>query len=156
MADVSLYNQRGIPSIYSVGRGLRLFTEDGTTQDFFPGNAEEITVDLDFANGDMVIEPSKNSMFETVIIPKPHNLIPENIAKDAEIAGIAGDLAGGGVLLEGDFVKYAVYRIDNDNKEIIVYGFAWTKLYEDTGKYEITVPSHCGEYSVVLVSEGLT
>ena len=58
--------------------------------------AEEVAVDLDFSEGDMVIAPEEDKVFSTVKIPKPDTLIPENIAKGVDIAGIVGTLAAGG------------------------------------------------------------
>lgn len=70
------------------------------------GDGEEVTVALDMADGDMVIEPSEGKMLSAVTVQKPETLIPENIAEGVDIAGIIGTLAasnGGGsaVILGG-------------------------------------------------------
>ena len=120
MTKITLYDHGGNTDNYDIGKGIRLVTENGTTQDFFPGNAEELTVDLDFSSGDMVIEPSDTTVYEKVSIPKPANLIPENIAEGAEIAGVVGTLVGGGgIQLEGDILKYVSYQLDVENEEIV-------------------------------------
>lgn len=62
--------------------------------------AEEVTVDLDFSEGDMVIAPEEDKVFSTVKIPKPDTLTPENIAKGVEIAGIVGTLAVSNAAIE--------------------------------------------------------
>lgn len=59
--------------------------------------AEEQTVALAMADGDMVVEPSaEDKVFSKVTITKPETLLPENIAEGVDIAGIIGTLAGGG------------------------------------------------------------
>lgn len=156
MAEVSLYNHAGVSGTYSTGRGIRLYTEGGSIQDFFPGKSEELTVELDFSEGDMIIEPSENKLYEKVIIPKPANLIPENIAEGADIAGVEGNLVGGGVQLEGDFLKYVSYQLDVENSEIIICNIMWSKLYADKNSYDINVPDTLGAYRVVIASEGVT
>lgn len=155
MAEVSLYDRQGNANTHSVGKGIRMYTEDGAVQDFFPGNAEDVTVNLDFSEGDMVIIPSEDTLFEKIIIQKPANLIPENIAKDANVAGIIGNLASGGAVLEGDIFKHTAYCIDDENKEIVIYGVLWTKMYENTGEYDLVIPANCGEYRVVLNAQGV-
>lgn len=156
MAEVVLYDHGGKTDSYTIGKGIRLVTDDGTTQDFFPGNAEELTVDLDFSSGDMVIEPSDTTVYEKVSIPKPANLIPENIAEGAEIAGVVGTLVGGGVQLEGDFLKYVSYQLDVENEEIIICNIMWDKLYNATGSYDVSIPDTVGAYRVVIASTGVT
>lgn len=68
-----------------------------------------------------------------------------------EVASSGGD----GLQLEGDFLKYVVYQLDNTNKEIIIYAILWTQLYEDTGKYDVNIPSSFGAYQVVIASKGV-
>lgn len=152
MAEVSLYNHAGVSGTYSTGRGIRLYTEDGSVQDFFPGVTEELAVELDFSEGDMVIEPSEGAMLEKVIIPKPAGLISANIAKDVEIAGIEGAFEGGGVELES-FLKYFQCRIDPDERTITLYSIHYDLLYEDTGSYDVTIPNTmCGCQVIIATS----
>lgn len=64
------------------------------------GDTEEVTVDLDFTSvedpqvvSDMVINPTaEGKVISQVTVRKPDTLIPENIAKDVDIAGITGTL----------------------------------------------------------------
>lgn len=57
--------------------------------------AEEKTVDLAMADGDMIISPSaEGKLLSSVTVTKPETLTPENIAKDVDIAGIVGTFAG--------------------------------------------------------------
>ena len=58
--------------------------------------AVETVVDLDFSAGDMEVLPDTGALFSKVNIPKPANLVPENIPKDMNIAGIVGTLESGG------------------------------------------------------------
>ena len=63
---------------------------------------ENMEVPLDFSNGDMRIEAPNGTAVKSAIIQKPDTLIPENIAKDVEIAGIVGTHEGGGGSSDGD------------------------------------------------------
>lgn len=120
-------------------------------------NPEELTVSLDFSEGDIVIEPSDTTVYEKVTIPKPSNLTPENIAEGVEIAGVVGNMvSGGGLNISGDFLKYALYQLDIENKEIVVYGILWSSLYAETGSYDLSIPGKLGEFQVVLVAEGVS
>ena len=63
----------------------------------FLGDTEEKTVALNFANGAQTVKPSAaGKVLSAVNILKPTTLLPENIAKDINIAGIIGTFAGGG------------------------------------------------------------
>ena len=84
--------------------------------------AKEVTVDLDFSEGDMVIAPEEDKVFSTVKIPKPGTLIPENIAKGVDIAGIVGTLAagsGGVKVAIGTIVYYAMEKEYTHNLGVI-------------------------------------
>ena len=71
------------------------------------------------------------------------------------LGSVTVDVASsGGGTIEGDFVKYLAYNLDDVNKEITVYGILWSKLYEDTGSYDVNIPSHFGDYQVVISSRG--
>lgn len=68
----------------------------GVTGTLDPPDPVETEVTLDFSEGDMEVVPDAGKLFSKVSIPVPGNLIPENIAKDVEIAGITGTHEGGG------------------------------------------------------------
>ena len=93
---VVLYDRDMNPNTYDIGNGVRLYAEDGTARDFISASPVETTVQPDFSDGDMEVLPAEDKLFSKVTIEKPETLIPENIAKDVEIAGIVGTLAGGG------------------------------------------------------------
>jgi hypothetical protein len=86
--------------IHKGAYGIRARTMDGGTKVFVDADTlakpVETSVELDFSSGDMEVLPSEGEVFSEVNIPKPVNLIPENIAEGVDIAGIIGAFAGGG------------------------------------------------------------
>lgn len=62
---------------------------------FTYGEAVSKTVELDFSGGDMTVPIADGELVTDLTITKPENLLPENIAKDVEIAGIVGELIAG-------------------------------------------------------------
>lgn len=58
--------------------------------------AVETTIDPDFSAGNMEVVPADGQVFSKVSIPKPANLLPENIAEGVDIAGVIGTLESGG------------------------------------------------------------
>lgn len=58
--------------------------------------AVETTIDPDFSAGDMEVVPEDGQVFSKVSIPTPSNLVPANIAKDVDIAGVVGTLESSG------------------------------------------------------------
>lgn len=74
----------------------------GGVEGGFIGDTEKVTVDLNMADGDMVISPSAvGKVLSQVSITKPKTLVPENIAEGVDIAGIIGTLAAGGKIATG-------------------------------------------------------
>ena len=69
-------------------------------------DTEETTVELDFSGGDMTVKPTEGKFLSRVDIPKPETLVPENIAKDVNIAGVVGTHEGSG---GGSTDPYIVY-----------------------------------------------
>lgn len=60
-------------------------------------DVETAEVELALADGDQEVTPSTSDKVLTkVTIKKPESLVPENIAKDVEIAGVVGTMAAGG------------------------------------------------------------
>ena len=156
MADVILKNWDGEEITYSGIETLAVATPEGELVKFTQGElGEDITADADFSGGDMVLG-YENLFVKNVTVKKPPNLLPENIVKDVEIAGVIGTSeGGGGGIPEGEMLKYFVYQIDGENKEIILYKPLYEELYADTGSYDISIPDKFGAYSVVISSEGV-
>lgn len=59
----------------------------------FAGDEREKTVDLNMADGDQVIEADEDTVLTKVTVTKPETLLPENITKGIEIAGVVGTKA---------------------------------------------------------------
>lgn len=118
-------------------------------------SGEELTVLPNFENGDVVLEPEDDIVYNKVTIVKPEGLVPENIAAGIEVAGVIGTFQGGVGRPEGEFLKYLVYQLDDDKMEIIIYGVLWQTLYRDKGNYNISIPDNFGPYQVVIASEGV-
>lgn len=101
MADILLKDLDGTPTPKEgVDKGINVLLTDGTEKIYV--DSDEVpapvgrTVELDFSGGDMTITPEEGQVFSTILIPKPPNLIPGNIPKDLDIAGIIGTMAAGG------------------------------------------------------------
>ena len=116
--------------------------------------AEEVAVDLDFSEGDMVIAPEEDKVFSTVKIPKPDTLIPENIAKGVDIAGIVGTLAaGGGGPESGIYLTFATTpgkgnnRLFGFNGEIYVLSYIISESKLIIYKFSDGIFSECASIS---------
>ncbi len=57
---------------------------------------EDLPIALDFRNGNQTITADEGYLVKSAVIEKPSNLVPENIAKDVDIAGVVGTHEGGG------------------------------------------------------------
>lgn len=53
-------------------------------------------VELNFTDDTQIVEPDPETLLSEVVIKKPDTLLPENIAKDVEIAGVVGTMKAGG------------------------------------------------------------
>lgn len=104
---IVLKDMNGNDVFYDGVTAVKLNLSNGSKQIFSKGEAADKTVELDFSAGDMDVAES-DKLFSTVTIPKPTNLIAENIAEGVDIAGIIGTLAGGGG--SGNF-KFASAKI---------------------------------------------
>ncbi len=73
-------------------------------------DVEKLNVNLDFSQGDMTVVPEAGKLINRVDIQKPATLVPENIAKDVNVAGVVGTHEGGGDIGTGAyFVKILDY-----------------------------------------------
>ena len=93
---IILRDRNGDEQTYEGVTAIKVDTTDGGTQIFSKGEAVETTISIDFSGGDMVVTPDENTLFSSVVIPAPDNLVPGNIAKDVVVAGITGTHDGGG------------------------------------------------------------
>lgn len=104
---IILKDRDGNDEVYTGVEAVKMSTSDGGTVTFIKGEKVTKAVDLDFSEGDMLVTPESGKLFEEVTIQKPENLVPENVKKDVEVAGVIGLLetgAGGGgmdVLISG-------------------------------------------------------
>ena len=101
---------------------IRNGVEIGGVHGSFIGDTEEITVDLNMADGDQIALPSDDGkVISKVTIQKPETLVPEHVKKDVVIAGVRGTLedsvgTGGG----------------GEEKNINFYDYDGTLLYSYT------------------------
>lgn len=94
---IVLKDRTGTDIEYEGVEGVRVFDRDGNAHVFVPPvETEEKTVELDFSGGAMEVTPTAGKLLSKVGIPVPENLLPENIAKDVDIAGVVGTHEGGG------------------------------------------------------------
>lgn len=110
---------------------------------------EGLDVPVDFSNGDQVIAAPDGYVVKSATIKKPANLIPENIAKDVNIAGVVGTYAGGGsgsmegcpvvTFMNGTEVLFQrpVYSGD-DCPDPVSQGRLVTPTKESTAQYDYT------------------
>lgn len=155
---IVIKNHLGKSVTYGEYNKILLTRSSGNKTIYSEGDAiDNVVIDLDFSEGDMTVKSNNGQLIKSAIINKPEMLIPENIVKDIDIAGVVGTFKGGGgsLELEGDFLKYVAYQLDDENKEIIIYAILWTQLYADTGSYDVNIPSTFGAYQVVIASEGV-
>lgn len=101
--NIVLRDHEDTPVEHEFPANLQVDTADGGTTKYvhesLVAEPVETTVELDFSGGDMVITPDAGQVFSAVNIPKPANLIADNIAEGVNIAGIVGAMAasnGGG------------------------------------------------------------
>lgn len=90
-----LLDNQGIEQHFTGVKGLKVLTTGGAEQTFIAGEAVEKTVNLDFSGGDMEVIPEDGTLYKKVTVPQPLTLVPENIAKDVNVAGVIGTLSGG-------------------------------------------------------------
>lgn len=110
---------------------------------------EEVVVEADFSTGDMIVEPEEDTAFSKVTIQKPDNLLPENIVKGVDIAGIIGEFEGSSGDLE-DTLRYLKCQIDPVNRTITLYSIDYSLIYKDTGSYDVTIPDTLCGLQVVI------
>lgn len=97
MADIVLKNQKGEEVTYTGVESVQLPIVGGTTKLYSEGEViEDVPVTLDFSSGDQTIEAPIGYLVKTAVVQKPSTLIPTNIVKGVDIAGVVGTSEGGG------------------------------------------------------------
>lgn len=98
-----------------------------------------------------IVIPADGTTFNKVNIPKPENLISENILYGVEIAGVIGSFKGAEIQ---DEVKYFVCNINSDAKVTTIHKVSYDNIYADKGTYDVVVPDVLVGNPVVLNSNG--
>lgn len=84
---------------------LSLLNDKGEEVAFSEGTAlEDVLIELDFSDGDQAVVAGDGYLVKSAIIQKPYNLVPENIVKDKNVAGIIGTATGGGGAAGNTFI----------------------------------------------------
>lgn len=115
------------------------------------GDTEEVTVELDMADGDQVIEPSaENKVISKVTVKKPEALTPANIAEGVNIGGVVGKAGAytvrvidydGTILDERNLDEGYVYTLPNAPSHDRLVFEGWSSPVALTGD-TLTMPGH--------------
>lgn len=126
-ANIVLYDRNGNPVTYEGIETVTFNTDkDGKTATYTHGKAvDEEAVTLDLSKGNQTVTPADGDFMKKAVIQKPEGLLPENIKKGVEIAGVEGEMVGTGVskevelnLAEGD--QTVTPDVDTLLSEVIV------------------------------------
>lgn len=145
----------------------------GITGDYVP-ETEEVTVELDMADGNQTITPSEGKLLAKATVKRPETLVPENILLGVEIGGVAGsavpepetedatvtlDFSGGDMTVEPTEGKF-LSRVDipkpdtltpeNIAKDVMIAGVVGT--LESAGVTDI---ASADEMNALLVAENV-
>ncbi len=102
MTDIKLKNYSGTDKIYSDVPKIWIESPESTEENlvllpFSYGEAlEGLEVTPDFSDGNAQITVPEGYLVRSVVVKRPETLVPENIAKGVDIAGIIGTLVAGG------------------------------------------------------------
>lgn len=108
---------------------------------------EGVEVELDFSDGDMQITAPDGYLIRSGVVKKPETLVPENIAKDVEVAGIVGthesgsdDLCYVTFMNDDGTVEYGkkAVAVGDDCADPIARGIFGTPTKENTEQYAYT------------------
>lgn len=100
MADIKLKDFTGDTQNYTDVPKIWLESADSTEESpvllpFSYGEPINMSVDPDFSGGNMIVDIPKGQLVSDLIIQKPPTLVPMNVAKGINIAGIIGTMAAG-------------------------------------------------------------
>lgn len=118
MADIVLYDETGEPVTYENVETLTTDTPtEGETATFTLGEVMDgLEVDLNLADGDQTVTAPDGKLLKDLTIKKPETLVPGNIRKGENIAGIDGTFADSMTdYIEGNLL------IINDKQASLVY-----------------------------------
>lgn len=126
-ANIVLYDRNGNPVTYEDIETVTFNTDvDEETATYTFGTAvNDVPVELDLSDGDQTVKAAAGKMIKSAVVKKPETLLPENIKKGVEIAGVAGELIGTGVaktveldMADGD----QTVKADNDTlmSEVVI------------------------------------
>lgn len=102
----------------AIGKGKTLAGIEG--EYVTPGTTKEITPD--FSGGDQAVQAEGDERWNAVTVKKPETLLPENIAKDVEIAGVTGTYAGtSDLIIENDDISEDIIFYDLDGTIVARY-----------------------------------
>lgn len=115
-ASIYLYDKEGVKTLYENADKVSFLTADGTRQVYTCGQLYEQTpeFDVNFSNGNSTISAENGYVIRKASIKKPLSLLPENILKDIDIAGVTGQFE---VL---DVVEVSL-DMSNGNQEAVAY-----------------------------------
>ena len=99
MPDIVLKNILGQDVTYSGIDTVKLKNTEGNEETFSHGVAvENIEIPVDFSAGDMPISAGDGYLVKNAVVKKPETLLPENIVKDIDVAGVVGTASSETVL----------------------------------------------------------
>lgn len=117
----------------NIKSGVSIFGVDGTHEGGIDVTLiEGMEIALDFSAGDQSLSVPDGYAVKSATIEKPETLIPENIAKDVNVAGVVGTLESGGGE-GGELVRYVTF-LDEDGTQL----FKMPVLVGDTCKDPVT------------------
>jgi hypothetical protein len=95
-ANIKYLNYHGNAVILKNVKELQYEREDGSGKEpFSHGKAvDNVPIELDFSNGNQTVIAPDGTLVKSAVIVKPETLIPENVKKGVNIAGIDGVSVG--------------------------------------------------------------
>lgn len=94
---IVLKDRDGNDVAYEGVTNIRVINSNGEYRSFTEGEAlSDVEIPLDLSEGDQTITAPDGYLVKSAIIQKPSTLIPSNILKDVDIAGVVGTASGGG------------------------------------------------------------
>ena len=144
----------------NIKSGVSIFGVDGTHEGGIDVTLiEGMEIPLDFSAGDQALAAPEGYAVKSATIKKPTTLIPQNIAKGVNIAGVVGTLESGGGGESTDLVKYVTFLnedgttlyqmpvlVGDDCKDPVTHGDISTPTKESTNTEVFT---HSGWTSTV-------